>query len=135
MDHIKLKAEEDAEAELFQEYGNDPDKMVSDMQREALVSLKVSEYMMEMKELQGQLSGEGEEGQDPIVALKAQELQQRAAKDQADIALKEQGLQNEQMRIQENAQANDERIQSQEKIASERSAVARERIYAPKGGG
>ena len=135
LDHIKLKAEEDAEAELFQEYGNDPDKMVSDMQREALVSLKVSEYMMEMKELQGQLSGEGEEGQDPIVALKAQELQQRAAKDQADIALKEQGLQNEQMRIQENAQANDERIQSQEKIASERSAVARERIYAPKGGG
>jgi hypothetical protein len=134
LDHIKLKAEEDAEAELFQEYGNDPDKMVSDMQREALISLKVSEYMMEMKKLQGQLSGEGEEGQDPIVALKAQELQQRAAKDQADIALKEQGLQNEQMRIQENAQANDERIQSQEKIASERSAVARERIYAPKGG-
>ena len=136
LDHIRLKAEEDAEAELFKEYGNDPDRMVSEMQREALVSLKVSEYMMEMKQLQSELSGVGEEGaEDPIVALKAQDLQQRAAKDQADIALKEQGLQNEQMRIQENAQANDERIQSQEKIAAERSAVARERIYAPKEGG
>jgi len=92
--------------------------------------------MMEMKQLQSELSGVGEEGgEDPIVALKAQDLQQRAAKDQADIALKEQGLQNEQMRIQENAEANDERIQSQEKIAAERSAVARERINAPKGGG
>jgi len=135
LDHIKLKAEEDAEAELFTQYGNDPDKMVSDMQREATVALKVSQYMMEMKEMQSQLAGGGEEGgQDPVVALKAQELEQRAAKDQADIALKEQSLQNEQMRIQENAQANDARIASQEKIASERSAVARERIYAPKGG-
>ena len=136
LDHIRLKAEEDAEAELFKEYGSDPDRMVSEMQREALVSLKISEYMMEMKQLQSELAGVGEEGgEDPIVALKAQDLQQRAAKDQADIALKEQGLQNEQMRIQENAEANDERIQSQEKIAAERSAVARERINAPKGGG
>jgi hypothetical protein len=135
LDHIKLKAEEDAEAELFTQYGNDPDNMVSDMQREATVALKVSQYMMEMKEMQAQLMGGGEEGgQDPVVALKAQELQQRAAKDQADIALKQQSLQNEQMRIQENAQANDERIASQVKIAAERSAVARERIYAPKGG-
>ena len=136
LDHIRLKAEEDAEAELFKEYGNDPDRMVSEMQREALVSLKISEYMMEMKQLQSELAGVGEEGaEDPVVALKAQDLQQRAAKDQADITIKEQGLQNEQMRIQENAQANDERIQSQEKIAAERTAVARERIYAPKGGG
>lgn len=135
LDHIKLKAEEDAEAELFTQYGNDPDNMISDMQREATVALKVSEYMMEMKEMQAQLAGGGEEGgEDPVVALKAQELQQRAAKDQADLMLGQQRLQNEQMRIQENAQANDERIASQEKIAAERAAVARERIYAPKGG-
>src|SRR5210317_623891 len=135
LDHIKLKAEEDAEAELFEQYGSDPDKMISDMQREATVALKVSQYMMDMREMQGQIMGGGEEGgQDPVVALKAQELQQRATKDQAEIALKQQGLQNEQMRIQENAQANDERIASQEKIAAERTAVARERIYAPKGG-
>ena len=134
LEHIKTKAEEDVEAELFEQYGSDPDKMVSDMQREAAVALKVSQYMMDMKALQAQLMGGEEGGPDPVVALKAQELQQRAARDQADVALGQQRLQNEQMRIQENAQANDERIASQEKIAAERAAVARERIYMPKQG-
>jgi hypothetical protein len=133
MEHVRLKAEEDAEAELFRQYGSDPDRMVSDMQREAMISLNVAQYMMDVKAMQGQLSGEGA-GPDPIVALKEQELQMRAAKDQADIQVKQQGLQNEQMRIQENAQANDERIASQEKIAQGRFEVARERINTPKQG-
>jgi hypothetical protein len=133
MEHVRLKAEEDAAAELFRQYGSDPDRMVSDMQREAMISLNVAQYMMDVKAMQSQLSGEGA-GPDPIVALKEQELQMRAAKDQADIQVKQQGLQNEQMRIQENSQANDERIASQEKIAQGRFEVARERIYTPKQG-
>jgi hypothetical protein len=133
MEHVRLKAEEDAEAELFRQYGTDPDRMVSDMQREAMISLNVAQYMMDVKAMQGQLSGEGA-GPDPIVALKEQELQMRAAKDQADTKIKQQGLQNEQMRIQENSQANDERIASQEKIAQGRFEVARERINTPKQG-
>jgi hypothetical protein len=133
MEHVRLKAEEDAAAELFRQYGSDPDRMVSDMQREAMISLNVAQYMMDVKAMQGQLSGEGA-GPDPIVALKEQELQMRAAKDQADIQVKQQGLQNEQMRIQENSQANDERIASQEKIAQGRFEVARERINTPKQG-
>jgi hypothetical protein len=133
MEHVRLKAEEDAAAELFRQYGSDPDRMVSDMQREAMISLNVAQYMMDVKAMQSQLSGEGA-GPDPIVALKEQELQMRAAKDQADIQVKQQGLQNEQMRIQENSQANDERIASQEKIAQGRFEVARERINTPKQG-
>ena len=131
LDHIKLKAEEDAEAELFTQYGNDPDNMISDMQREASGS-QISEYMMEMKEMQAQLAGGGEEGgEDPVVALKARELQQRAAKDRADLILSAAPAKRA-MRIQEDAQANDERIVSQEKIAAERAAVARESTH-PKG--
>jgi hypothetical protein len=133
LDHVKTKAEEDAAAELFEKYGVDPDRMISDMQREALVALKVAQYMMEAKQLQGQLAGEGQSQPDPVVQLKEQELQQRAAKDQADAQLKQQALANEQMRIQENAEASDARIESQEKIAAQRSAIARERIYAPRG--
>lgn len=133
LDHVKIKAEEDAEAELFEQYGEDPDNMVSDLQREALVSLKISQYMLEVKEMQAELSGVGQENApDPVVALKEQELRQRAIKDQADIQQGEQRLRNEQMRIQENAKANDERIASQEKIAEEKGEIARERIYAPK---
>jgi len=133
LDHVKIKAEEDAEAELFQEYGNDPDRMVSDMQREALVAIKVSQYMMEAKQMQAELSGQGQAAPDPVVQLKEQELQQRAAKDQMDAQLKQQSLANEQMRIQQNAEASQDRIDSQEKIADQRAQVARERIYAPKG--
>jgi hypothetical protein len=131
MEHVKLKAEEDAEAQLFREYGSDPDRMVSDMQREAMVSLNIAQYLMDVRTTQSQLAGEGV-GPDPVIALKEQELQQRAAKDQAEIQLKQAGLQNEQMRIQESSQANDERIASQEKIAQGRFDVARERITTPK---
>ncbi len=133
LEHIKVKAEEDAEADLFIQYGVDPDGMVSAMQREALISLKIAQYMMETRQLQAQLSGEGQDAVDPVVELKKQELAQRATKDQQDAALKQQALQNDRARIQESAQASDDRIESQEKIAAERSAVARERIYAPRG--
>jgi len=134
LDHIRLKAEEATEAELFTEYGADPDGMISDLQREAMVSIRVAEGMMEMKSVQSQLSGEGT-GEDPVVALKAQELQQRAAKDQADIALKQEGVKIDQARISQNAEANQARIDSQQKIAAEKAQIARERIYAPKQGG
>ena len=131
MEHVKIKAEEDAAAELFRQYGNDPDRMISEMQREAMVSLNIAQYLMDVRTTQSQLAGEGV-GPDPVIALKEQELKQRAAKDQAEIQLKQAGLQNEQMRIQESSQANDERIASQEKIALGRFDVARERINTPK---
>ncbi len=78
-EHIRLKAEEDVEAELFQQYGTDPDKLVSALQREALVAIKVAQYFQEMKAMQEQLSGNQE---DPLVALKKQELDQSAKRDQ-----------------------------------------------------
>jgi len=131
LQHIRLKAEEDAEAELFKQYGTDPDNMASDLEKEALVALKVTQYLQEMKAMQTELSGAPQA--DPVVQLKEQELQQRAAKDQIDAQIKQQQIANEQMRIQENARSSDARIESQEKIAENRTEVARERIYAPKG--
>ena len=136
MQHLRLKAEEDAEAELFMTYGNDPDAMVSDLQREGLVSIKIAQYMQEMRTLQEQLANPGGgSGEDPIVALKAQELQQRAANDQANIQLKQQGLQIDQAKVAQNQQANQERIASQQKIAQMRTGVALERINKPRNGG
>jgi hypothetical protein len=131
LDHVKVKAQEDTEAELFQSYGADPDRMISALQREAMVALKISENMLAVKALQNELSGAGEQGQDPVVALKEQELQLRAQKDQADAQIKQQGMQNEQSRIAQNAEASDDRIESQERIAGLRAQVARERIAKP----
>jgi hypothetical protein len=50
-----------------------------------------------------------------VVALKAKELEQRAAKDQAEIALKQEGIKNEQARIAENAQSAQARIHPKKK--------------------
>jgi hypothetical protein len=127
LSHVRLKAEENAEAQLFMAYGTDPDRMVSDLQREAMVALRVAQFMEETRKLQNQLMGAGEEGPDPIVALKEQELKIRAQSDMANQQIDRQRLQIEQQRTQATMQANQARIASQERIADERAQVARER--------
>jgi len=77
LEHIRLKAEEEVEAELFTQYGTDPDRMVSALQREAMVAIKVAALYEEMKAMQDELSGAGQEQPDPIVELKKQELRKR----------------------------------------------------------
>jgi hypothetical protein len=88
-DHIRLKAEEAVEAELFQQYGTDPDRMVSALQREAMVALKVTQFFQEAKQMQAQMMGDQS---DPLVKLKEQELAQSAQRDQARIAMDQQRL-------------------------------------------
>jgi hypothetical protein len=128
MEHIKLKAEETVEAELFQAYGNDPDRMVSAIQKEGMVALKIAVFMKDLRDLQEQLSGGGEQP-DPIVELKKQELAQRAQNDQQKLALEAQSLQLDQQKLQQNAQVAQERMRSQENIAQFRGGIARERTH------
>jgi hypothetical protein len=125
LEHVRLKAEEDTEAELFKLYGNDPDRMVSAIQREGMIAIKVAEGMQQVRDMQNQLAGGG--GPDPIVALKEAEIAQRAQADQADQQIARERLQLDNAKIQQNAQANQARIQSQENIAMLRADVARER--------
>jgi hypothetical protein len=125
LQHIRLKAEEATEAEIFSLYGTDPDRMVSAIQKEGMVAIKVAVFMQEMRDLQNQLMGGGEE--DPIVALKEQELQLRAKKDEADAAATQAGLQIQAQKVQQAASDTQARIQSQENIAMLRATVARER--------
>jgi hypothetical protein len=127
LEHVRLKAEEATEAELFMAYGRDPDRMVSDLQREAMVALKIAMFMQEVRDLQNQLMGNQGQGPDPLVLLKEQELQIRAQNDQAQQQIDRQRLAIEQQRTQANTMANQARIQSQERIAAERASVARER--------
>jgi len=81
-DHIRLKAEEATEAELFTQYGTDPESMVSALQREAMIAIKTAEYYQEAKKMQTDLQGPPPE--DPLVKVKEQEIQARAANDQAE---------------------------------------------------
>ena len=88
-DHIRLKAEEAVEAELFQQYGTDPEGLVSALQREAMVALKVAQFFQEVKQLQSQMMGDQT---DPLVKLKEQEIQQAGQRDQARMAMDQQRL-------------------------------------------
>jgi hypothetical protein len=112
LEHIRLKAEEDVEAELFKSYGTDPDRLVSAIQKEGMVAIKVAMALQEMKTLQGQLSGEG--GEDPLIALKRLEIENRAKADQERIKLDQQKLGLDQQRAQQANQFNQERLRLQE---------------------
>ena len=126
LQHVRLKAEEDTEAELFKDYGNDPDHMVSEIQREGMIAIKVAEGMQAVRDMQNSLAGGG--GPDPIIQLKEAEIQQRAQADQANNQIAEKRLQLDSTKIQQAGQANQARIQSQENIAQLRAEVARERV-------
>jgi hypothetical protein len=109
LDHIRLKAEEDVEAEVFQQYGTDPDRMVSAIQKEGMVALRVAQYMQEMRNMQDQLSGGG--GEDPLIALKQKEIDQRAAADQAKIQIDNKRLSLDQQKLNETTQINRQKLQ------------------------
>ncbi len=108
LDHVRLKAEEDVEAELFKLYGIDPDRMVSVIQKEGMVALKIAQYMKEVREMQDELAGGG--GEDPLIALKQQELQQRAQNDQADNQIDQQRLALDQQRLQQKTALDQQRL-------------------------
>ncbi len=108
LDHVRIKAEEDVEADLFKAYGTDPDRMVSPIQKEGMVALRIAQYMKDVRDLQDQLTGGG--GEDPIVALKQQELQQRAQADQADNQIDQQRLALDQQRLQQRGQIDQQRL-------------------------
>jgi hypothetical protein len=113
LEHLRIKAEEDVEADLFRMYGVDPDRIVSSIQKEGMIAIKATTYMQEMRNMQSQISGEGAGGEDPLVALKKQELDQRAAADQAKMQLDQAKLQLETQKMQQSLQIDQARLQLQ----------------------
>lgn len=113
LDHVRLKSEEDVEVELFKAYGNDPDRMVSAIQKEGMVAIKIAVYMQEVRKLQDEMAG-GDEGPDPLVKLKEVELQQRAQNDQAKIGIDQKRLALDEQKQQENTQINRQKLQLQQ---------------------
>jgi hypothetical protein len=113
LDHVRLKAEEDVEADLFKAYGTDPDRMVSLIQKEGMIAIKIAVFMQEVRDMQDNLSGAGEEAPDPLIKLKETEIQQRGQNDQAKIALDQQRLGLDQQKQQETSQINRQKLQLQ----------------------
>jgi hypothetical protein len=121
-DHIRLKAEEFVEAELFKQYGTDPDQLVSPLQREAMVALKVAEFYQQAKQLQEQLSGQPQP--DPLVELKKQELAQSAQRDQSRNQLDTAKMMLDQQREQNDVAIDQARLQQAQQLAAEKNVLS-----------
>jgi hypothetical protein len=113
LDHVRLKAEEDVEAEIFKAYGVDPDRMVSAIQKEGMIAIKIAVYMQEVRSTQDEMTG-GEEGPDPLIKLKEQEIQNRAQKDQARTNLDQQRLALDTQKQQEAMRIDQQKLQLQQ---------------------
>jgi hypothetical protein len=83
--------------------------LVSAIQKEGMVALRVAQYMQEMRGMQDQLSGGG--GEDPLIVLKQKEIEQRAAADQARIQVDNKKLALDQQKQAETAQINRQKLQ------------------------
>ena len=123
LEHVKTKAEEFVEAQLFREYGMDPDKLVSALQREAMIALKCAEFYQEAKALQEQLSGANQPPTDPLIELKKQELAQSAQRDQAKIAMDQARMTLDQQKENNDMMVDQARLQQASQTAKERNAV------------
>jgi len=117
LEHIRLRAEEDMEVELFKQYGTDPDRMVSAIQKEGIVAINIAMGMKEVRELQEKLAGG--EGPDPLIQLKEKEIAQRAEADKARIGLDQQRLGLDQQRAQQTNQINLQKLQLQQAKVSQ----------------
>jgi hypothetical protein len=123
-DHITKKAEEFVEAELFRQYGTDPDQLVSPLQREAMVALKVAEFYQEVKQLQEQLSGANQPPPDPLIELKKQELANTAQRDQVNAQIAQQKVMLDQQREDNDVRMDQAKLVQAQRLADERNMVA-----------
>jgi hypothetical protein len=131
LEHVSMLAREEIEAanaEAIQQeaakYGGElPPELQQQFQQviETQVAAKIDEYLEEM--FLDELKITQEQGQDPLVALKEQEIQLKAR----DIQRKEQNDQGrlsiDQQKLQQTAEIAEDRIQSQEDIAQLRANV------------
>jgi len=109
LEHVRLQSEELVEAELFKQYGTDPDRMVSSLQKEAMIALAIAKKLQEIKEMQQQLSGDANQS-DPLVEVKKMEIDSVAKRDAARLKL-------DQQEMQQDGALDQQKIASQEKIA------------------
>ena len=127
LEHVKIKAQEQAAVQLMQQTGGQPLDQELELELDAMVARIVAQEMQNLKQLSAQISGQGQEGPDPLVQLKQQELQLDAQRQQAELQLDQQELAMDQQRMQNKQQEFQQRLQSQERQTQARIQAALER--------
>ena len=123
MEHVKVQAEEQAMAQMQQVPGGDEGQM--EMQYQAMVAQLVAQGMQQVKEMSGQLTGQGP---DPLIQLKEKELEIKSQAEQADAQIDQAKLQLDAQNQQMRAEQFQQRLASQESQTDKRieSAMQRE---------
>ena len=130
-EHVQIKAQERAMQTFMQQSQGQSPSEEQLTQIDSLVAQFIAEEMEKMKQLNMQIMAMGQQqGPDPLVQLKEQELQIRAQESQADIARDQAELQLDQQKEMRKGQEFQQRLQSQEEQTDARiqSAMDRELI-------
>ena len=129
MEHVKIQAEEQAEAMMQQQMQGQQIQGDPSMQFEAIKAQFVAQGMQQVKELSAQVAQIGQPAPppDPLIGLKQQELQMKQAKDQGELALDQAELQLDQEKEVRKGEEFQDRIQSQEKQTFARIQAAADR--------
>jgi hypothetical protein len=126
IEHVKIKCQEMATAQLLQQTGGQALTPDLELQLESMVAQMNAQEFAKLKQLTAQITGQGQ-GPDPLVQLKQQELQLDAQKQQADMQIDQAELQMDQQRMANKQTEFQQRLASQERQTQARIDAARER--------
>ena len=128
MEHVKIQAEEQAQAAIMQQMQGQQVQGDQSLQIEGMKAQFIAQGMQQVKELSAQVGLIGQPQQpDPLIELKKQELQMKQAKDQGNLSLDQAELQLDQQKEVRKGEEFQDRLQSQEKQTFARIDAAAER--------
>jgi hypothetical protein len=133
IEHVKLKSQEMATAQMLQQTGGQPLNAEQELQLESMTAKINAEEFQKLKQLSAQVSGQGQQGPDPLIQLKQQELQMDQQKMQQDAQMDQAELQIDQQRMQNKATEFQQRLASQERQTKARIDAAMQRELLKKG--
>ena len=131
MEHVKIKSQELATAQLLQQTGGQALTPDLELELEAMVAQINAQEFAKLKQLTAQITGQNQG--DPLVQLKQQELQLDAQKQQADLQMDQAELQMDQQRMANKQTEFQQRLASQERQTQARIDAALQRELLKRG--
>tara|TARA_R100000908_G_C3754500_1_gene148812 strand:- start:638 stop:3070 length:2433 start_codon:yes stop_codon:yes gene_type:complete len=127
MEHARLKAQEQAVIVFMQQNQGQAASEEQMLELEALTAQLIAQEMQNVKVLSVQIAGIGQDGTDPVVALKQQELQIKQQQVQSDTMDDQAKLGLERQKMAERSRQFNERVSSQERQTQARIQATNER--------
>jgi len=131
IEHVKLKCQEMATAQMLQQTGGQPLTPDMELQLESMTAQLNAQEFAKLKQLTAQITGQNQG--DPLIQLKQQELQLEAQKDQREAQMDQAELQLDQQRMANKQTEFQQRLASQERQTQARIDAAMQRELLKRG--